>query len=44
MGITGCLIKMTETMADMKELRIVERNKAGFTSLIPQDDLEKPGL
>jgi len=44
MGITGCLIKMTETMVDMKEFRIVERNKAGVTSLIPQDDLEKPGL
>ncbi len=41
MDITGCLIKMTETMVDMKELGIVDRSKTVFTPLIPPGDLEK---
>lgn len=41
MDITGCLVKVAEVLVDMEKLKIAERSKTGFTSLIPKKTLEE---
>jgi Asp/Glu/hydantoin racemase len=40
MDITGCLVKVAEVLGDMDKLKIAQRSKTGFTSVIPKKTLE----